>query len=83
MRRCRTRKPSTETLRHRANRAEYFAELRALRSEGAESAPLATRQLAPQVECCAKATFRDCACGGARVCPEHGGPVCFGKFSHD
>ncbi|NOK32379.1 hypothetical protein HMI49_04085 [Corallococcus exercitus] len=81
MRRCRPRKPSPEVVQHRSNRAEYFEGLRALRGEQQEQPT--QRQIDARVDCCAKATIQDCACGGARICPVHGGPVCFGKFSHD
>jgi hypothetical protein len=37
----------------------------------------------PPNACCPKAYTVPCFCGGARECPDHPGPVCFGGFSHD
>lgn len=37
----------------------------------------------PPNACCPKAYVVECPCGGARECPDHPGPVCFGTYSHD
>jgi hypothetical protein len=37
----------------------------------------------PPNACCPKAYTVPCYCGGAKECPDHPGPVCFGKLSHD
>jgi hypothetical protein len=72
-----SRKSAASDLERREARRRYL-----------EAAPIGLPAQAPAPSlppnaCCPKAYVVECYCGGARQCPLHGGPVCFGKYSHD